>query len=266
MKIRNCRTNICGERRTRSLFIHPMSEMYVGLHNVGCSCHMNAVVQQLYHLPKFKERLLACDINAISSTRINRHIQSIVIILHRLFGGINSVVMSDGGVEGKVIPLSDSLVFDPTSYYKQYLLHHYIHERENGNPNVPMLEESEITHNDEILSAILEEEEKNSYYFINEVLKYLNTAQSVDDLVKISVTNTITIYNSEEQVPSVVEHQTAPTTIYSISDSMYMISLDILNKNNIVEALDDYFAEKSVANNDHSTHGNSSPFTPDTPH
>ena len=180
-----------------------------------------------------------------------------MIVLHCLFGGINALIKSDGSIDGNVIPLSHSLVFDPTSYYKQYLLHHYLYERENGNSNVPILEESEITHNDEILLTILEEEEKNSYYFINEVLKYFNSVQSIDDLMKICTTNTITIHNPEEQVSSVFERQAAPTTTYNISDSMYMISLDILGKNNIIEALDDYFAEKSVANNDNSTHGNS---------
>ncbi len=232
--------------------------MSFGLHNVGCSCHMNAVIQQFYHLSKFKERLLACDIDAISSMSINRHVKSIVITLHRLFGGINSLVRSDDSINGNVIPVSYSLIFDPTSYYKQYLLHHYLYERENGNSNVPILEESEVTHNDEILLAILEEEEKNSYYFINEVLKYVNSAQSIDDLVKISTTNKITIHTPEEQqVSSVFEHHAAPTTTYNVSDSMYMISLDILDKSNIIEALDDYFAEKRVANNDNSTHGKS---------
>jgi ubiquitin C-terminal hydrolase len=236
--------------------------MFFGLQNIGCSCHMNAVIQQLYRLPQLKERVISLNNDTLSSLNISRHLKHVVSTLHSLFGDINTLVTSDCSAnnvvsdgDSSVMPPSHSVIFNPTPYYKQYLLHHYLHEKENGNSSVPILDENDAAVNDAILSAILEEEEKNSYHFINEVLRYFNSVENIDDLMKINVTNTITIRDAEVQVPTVFDHHAAATT-YNVSDSMYIISLDILAKRNIVEALDDYFTEKSIVNHNH-THGTS---------
>ena len=38
----------------------PISRTYVGLKNPGFTCHMNTVLQAMYHTPEFRSGLLAC--------------------------------------------------------------------------------------------------------------------------------------------------------------------------------------------------------------
>lgn len=38
---------------------------YSGIRNLGCTCYMNAMLQQLYHVPSFRYQLLQADDGAL---------------------------------------------------------------------------------------------------------------------------------------------------------------------------------------------------------
>eukprot|EP00960_Hanusia_phi_P075978 768493-Hanusia_phi.AAC.5 len=86
-EVLNCLLKLHDKREFRSLYLYRPWQLdkapcgYVGLRNLGATCYMNSLIQQLFYVPEFRRNLLQVDTNAAQPNGLMYQLQCLFSFL-----------------------------------------------------------------------------------------------------------------------------------------------------------------------------------------